>query len=82
MNDTERRWLVVFVCPCPNCGQPRVEYLFPAFLPDAQQIKEFVLGNLPCDRCQLRWQPNAQECFASVHPQLLKKDFQSYKQDK
>jgi hypothetical protein len=81
-SDIEQRWLVVFVCPCPNCGQPRVEYVFLGFLPDTQCIKELILGNLPCERCHLKWQPLAQECYVSTHPQLLKRDFQTHTPDK
>lgn len=79
-SDNEQRWLIVFVCACPNCGQPRVEYFFPGYLPDDEAIKKTTLGNLPCERCHLRWQPVAAECHVSVHPQILKKDFQFYKQ--
>jgi hypothetical protein len=82
MNDTVKSWLVVFVCPCPNCGYPRVEYVFAENLPEATEIDGFMLGNLPCDRCYYRWQPSVHERYSSIHPQILKKDFQSYKTDK
>jgi hypothetical protein len=82
MDNTEQRWLVVFVCPCPNCGMSRVEYIFLGFLPQNESIKDLKLGNLPCERCHFRWQPDARKSLVSLHPQILKKDFQIYTSDK
>lgn len=82
MEQGDRRWLTIFVCQCPNCGYPRVEYVLPSFEPNPQYLRELKLGMLECERCREKFRPLPLECHHTTVEMTLKKDFQLRSEDK
>ena len=77
MDNTEQRWLAIFISKCPNCGYPRVESVLLAGAPSDEDLRTLMLGNLECERCHQRYQQPARECHHTTVELTLKSDFQS-----
>ena len=78
----ERCWLILIVCPCPNCNYPSITMLLPGFEPSERFIDNVEGPIWSCERCHVKHRITSQGCHRHVVPWSLKKDFETYNQDK